>query len=462
MKSKKLLSNAMPLIPIRALHLDLKGVPPKAERLIGLLKVIKLAGYNALLVEWEDTFPWSVDKGFRSETAYTKAQLQKFFNAAKLEGIEIIPLVQCLGHMETPLYQNKYKHLREIPCRSDVLNPLAKGARELVEKMVDDVLSISPKPRWFHLGGDEAWSFGSHPATKDFISRHGKGALYLHHVEPILDKLIKMGIRPILWHDMMRDWDKPALKRLSQKADLCVWEYQGHPLDENYLVSKEILNKFRKSRINMWAGTAYKGADGHDSDLPDVLKRGENVKGWAEVAVKYGMKGAIATAWSRFSTHDVQCEPIDGALDSLVYAGVILHDGKPPSDGVEACIRAIGVGEKQRFEVCKVALQKLADTRKQARLSAVLLRETVVMAGIDSRRRNSGLMIKRLDDLRNKVRDLDEAAILVKKAFKGLIDTIWCDRYIAERVIPAKEELKELDGRVKALDNDGYKSLCLT
>jgi hypothetical protein len=40
--------------PVRALHLDLKGLPPTLPRLLSLLKLAKASGYNALLVEWED------------------------------------------------------------------------------------------------------------------------------------------------------------------------------------------------------------------------------------------------------------------------------------------------------------------------------------------------------------------------------------------------------------------------
>ena len=54
---------------IRALHLDLKGLPPTADRLMALPRIAAVGGYNALLVEWEDAFPWVCDSRFRSPTA---------------------------------------------------------------------------------------------------------------------------------------------------------------------------------------------------------------------------------------------------------------------------------------------------------------------------------------------------------------------------------------------------------
>ena len=66
-----------PYIARRGLHLDLKGVPPTAERLLSLLDLLAAARFNAVLVEWEDMFPWTVDERFRCETAYTKRKCRR-------------------------------------------------------------------------------------------------------------------------------------------------------------------------------------------------------------------------------------------------------------------------------------------------------------------------------------------------------------------------------------------------
>jgi hexosaminidase len=229
MTFEQLFSRTQPAIPKRGVHLDLKGLPPTADRFVGLLQLFAAARYNVVLVEWEDSFPWTVDERFRSPTAYTPADIRRFTETARDLGLELIPLVQCLGHMETPLSVPGYEHLREIPDFEAGLNPLAPGARELIQKMVDDVLELMPGVRQFHLGGDEARTFGKNPETKAYIEKHGKGALYLHHVEPILDHLNRRGVRPILWHDMMIDWDGQSLRSLAAKCDLMPWGYRGHP-----------------------------------------------------------------------------------------------------------------------------------------------------------------------------------------------------------------------------------------
>jgi hypothetical protein len=94
-------------------------------------------------------FPWQVDARFRSDSAYTPQQVEQFHHRARALGLQVIPLTQSLGHMETPLRLPQYAHLREVPDRCDVLNPLAAGARELIERMIDDV--AQPQRRHFAL-----------------------------------------------------------------------------------------------------------------------------------------------------------------------------------------------------------------------------------------------------------------------------------------------------------------------
>lgn len=437
-----------PVIGIRGVHLDLKGVPPTADRLLSLLDVFSAARFNAVVVEWEDMFPWTCDKRFRCETAYTPEEVRRFCGRARELGIEVIPLVQCLGHMETPLKFPEYAHLREVPGESGVLNPLAPGARELVERMVADVLALLPEVKHFHLGGDEAWSFGTHPDTKAYIEKHGKGALYMHHIEPLLDDLLALGVRPILWHDMMVEWDSAALDNLKSKTDLCVWGYQGRPETveprRHYHISN--IEKFQEHGITMWAGTAYKGADGSDSELPNIANRVENETAWAEVASRFTMKGAIATAWSRYSAMVTPVEPIDACLDSLVLAGVILHDGKPPEDWVAACEEVLReIGELERFKACRDSMAELSRAKHYAWERVRQVRQNITCAKLDPSRSDEMPVRKAFAGLKRHVERMETRATNAMRDFAGLVPDIWIERFWGDRIGALKGEVQDIE-----------------
>lgn len=449
-------------IPIRALHLDLKGLPPTPERLLSLCPLIATAGYNAVVVEWEDTFPWTVDPHFRSESAYTPDEVRAFVGAAASAGLEVIPLVQCLGHMETPLSLPHYADLREVPHKADVLNPLAPGARELVRAMVDDVLGLLPEARYIHLGGDEAWSFGTHPDTTAYIPEHGRGALYLQHVEPLLDALEARAVRPILWHDMMLTWDTDALNRLVPKADLCVWGYQQRPDETNHHHAVRHWEHLHAHGFTLWGGTAYKGADGQISDVPNWHTRMENAQGYADLAQTQPMAGVIATAWSRYSTHRPMCEPIDGALDCLVHVGFILRDGHSPADGRDECLRVLeAAGELATFEAAHAALSALAAARDRAWYALRQTRELLAGATLDARRRGDAAALAHLKQLRDAVQAGHAAAGQVRDALDGLVPAREVEFYLHERLAGLDEEYGLLKPRVAALEPDAARAMGL-
>ncbi len=457
-RATRLLLRETPLIPRRGVHLDLKGLPPTPTRLLKLLDIFAAARFNFVLVEWEDSFPWEVDRQFRSETAYTQDQVDAFHRRAAELGLDVIPLMQSLGHMDTPLRLDRYRGMREVADRCDGLNPLAQGARQLVERMVEDVIRRTPRLTHFHLGGDEALTFGTHPDTAAFVARYGKAELYLRHVEPLLDFLLARNVRPILWHDMMYDWPAEHLARLRDKADVMIWSYQGHPDLAPARYNSDVVKRLRDAGdkgnvveqavsgqcVGLWGATAFKGADGAgNEDVPDLDARVANALGWADVARRHAMNAVVATGWNRYATNRVQCEPIEGALDALLHVAIALHDGKPASreEWSEPLRR---LGEWNRFQSCRRALAEFAAARRLTWQYVQLCHEQTCLEAREVRRRNSGV----LDEFRRIARGHMDAAHAaaddVRKALHGLIIDVWLERYLSERLDPLRDAVAAL------------------
>ena len=433
-----------PIIPVRAMHLDLKGVPPTPERLLQLPALAAGLGFNAMLVEWEDMFPWTVDERFRNETAYTADTVRAFADEAARQGVELIPLVQCLGHLETVLSTPGYESMREVPDRRDALNPLADGAADLIRRLIDDVLTLLPNVQRLHLGGDEVWQFGKHPDTAAFVADHGKGALYLRHVEPLMQHLASRDIRPLLWHDMMRDWDSDSLHKLAQRADLVVWGYGYHPDETRGHYHTSNIERFAQHGMRLWGAAAYKGADGPDADLPDPQMRRRNVEGWLDVARRFEMRGVIATAWSRYNTLRVQCEPIDGALDMLALTGALLRDGRAPDD-IEPVLDNLGEGD--RWRQCYAALHAFSEARHGA---WHLLRQFYHQLGVSTvepERHDAAMISLWLDRAHENAEQMRACVDTLRGALTGLIPEPWIERYWRVRTEALARGLADAEAR---------------
>jgi len=426
---------------VRAVHLDLKGLVPAYERLLELLELYASANYNALLIEWEDMFPWSVDERFRSQTVYSDAQVCGICEKAASLGLQVIPLVQSFGHMETFLKVGKYAHLREQQDRTDSLNPLAEGASGFVIELIEDVIRLMPDISYFHIGSDEVWTLGSNPATSSFIKKHGKGKLFLHHIKPILKYLCDRDIRPILWHDMLIDWDANSLCEIGDLADVMIWDYTSDFEEPDTLGQLKYVKVFTDAGMNLWGGAAFKGADGNTSDLPILENRHKNALAWYENAKDIEFKGIAATGWNRYSTDQPQCEPLEAALDSLVSMGEILHSG---STG-DYSGKLTDTKNLMRFENCKSVLSEFSAIRARCWTNIQLLFEFCALAHLDPLRRGSGRIQDysgRLDAGLSQLKDISNKVI---KEFDGLTEQKCIEEYVSERISAIENAKKALE-----------------
>ena len=442
--SSGLFHRPSPVIGTRCIHLDLKGMPPTGERLLQLPEIFAELRINALLVEWEDTYPFAKYPELRCETAYDEGTVRAFLREAERRGIEVIPLVQCLGHLENPLLKERFRHLREVADSPGELCPLKKGARELVTDMVDDVLATHRGHiRRFHLGGDEPWTLGSCPECKAFVEKHGKAALYRDYVMPLVEHLNARGVRPLLWDDEMRGWSDADLRTLSAKADLVVWWYSDKLEGKAFgreIRFPELVARYREARAPWWAGSAFKISG--EGDLPPVEKRAINTLLWTHEAAAQQAEGVIATGWSRGSVSCTQVVSLETSWDSIALAAGIMWDGEMPADAVAAARAHIGAGRLKvmigdSFARCYAAAQSLRDWKQAMDTHGGWRRmENACAISFEPERANpfTDRRFYAIEKFRDEVLAGVEKGRAFVTAHRGLIPDFWLRRYIAARV----------------------------
>lgn len=115
-------------------HLDLKGAPPKIKYLMELLPLARRAGANGVLIEYEDSFPWSGSlRNISAGNAYTVDELRSLLRLADELRMEVIPLVQTFGHLEFVLKLQEFRHLRELDVFPQELCPSKPESFQLIK-----------------------------------------------------------------------------------------------------------------------------------------------------------------------------------------------------------------------------------------------------------------------------------------------------------------------------------------
>ncbi|XP_063381013.1 hexosaminidase D-like [Cydia fagiglandana] len=315
----------------RIVHLDLKGAPFKVHYLEKVILAAKSWGATGILLEWEDTFPYSAAladigsvRGSGGDGMYSLDEVRHLLRFIKDHGLEPIQLVQTIGHMEFVLKHPAYHSLRELARSPAVLCPSRPEALQLVKMMLEQTLDAQPAAEYLHIGADEVW----HTAVcADCQSRaanniHNTASLYLEHIRELalFLKQKRPHLTVLMWDDMLRSVKADTLNayQLGELVQPVVWQYNAM---EHFHIDPSLWESYRQVFPQVWAGSAFKGANGSCQILSPVRRYVSNQEAWRMEVKKYShsisFAGIILTGWSRFDHYATLCELLPVSLPSL-------------------------------------------------------------------------------------------------------------------------------------------------
>ncbi|XP_045771790.1 hexosaminidase D-like [Maniola jurtina] len=315
----------------KIVHLDLKGAPLKLSFLEQVLKYIKKCGATGILIEWEDSFPYRgeiVDIGSNADASgdgmYSIEEVMYIFQCAKENQLEVIQLVQTIGHMEFVLKHPVFRKLQEKPRTPAVLCPSQQNSQSLVRAMVQQVLNVQPDAKYFHIGADEVW----HTAVciqcqyRAVSSKFGKLCLYLEHIRDlaIFIKQLRPELTILLWDDMLRSTPAEVLQyyKLGELVRPVVWDYNIKP---HFHINPQLWENYKTLFPTVWAGSAFKGANGSCKVYTNEERYMSNQEAWIDEVKKNSHKvdfvGVILTGWSRYDHFATLCELLAVSMGCL-------------------------------------------------------------------------------------------------------------------------------------------------
>ncbi len=216
----------IPAVKNRFTHICMSGSTPNIKSLLEYVKTIRFLKYNGFVIEFENKFPYKKHQDFLHPEHYSEADIKVLRETALDFGIKIIPLVQCLGHLEYLLKYDRYKHLREDDPRISSACPLNQETFELFSTCAEEILEFFPETEYFHIGADEVREIGKCPVCKKYAEKHGKYAPFTDYITNVTDYLISKNIRPMMWDDVIyRHYPFVKIEKLSHKVILVNWDY---------------------------------------------------------------------------------------------------------------------------------------------------------------------------------------------------------------------------------------------
>ena len=133
-----------PDIERRAVHYDSKHFQERFEYVKGFIRTLATYKINMLIWEWEDKFAYPSHPEVGAPGAFTMEEIQALTRFARQYHIQIVPLVQGLGHVSYLMKWPQHMHLREIESSNWELCPLKGGSYDLLFDLWYDAMEATP------------------------------------------------------------------------------------------------------------------------------------------------------------------------------------------------------------------------------------------------------------------------------------------------------------------------------
>jgi hexosaminidase len=195
-----------PDIQQRAIHYDTKHHQDKASYVKSFIKDLSRYKVNILVWEWEDKFAYPSHPEIGAPGAFTMEEMQEFTRYAKQYHIQLVPLVQGLGHVSFILKWPQYKNLREIESSNWEFCPLKEGSYELLFDLWKDALEATPGSEYIHIGSDETYELAACDKCKAKADEIGRSGVYQLFINRAADFLTTKGRKVMAWERPM-GWD---------------------------------------------------------------------------------------------------------------------------------------------------------------------------------------------------------------------------------------------------------------
>lgn len=217
-----------PDMPFRGQHLTLgSGHMPTLPLFKDLIDTLALFKSNTLMLEYDDRFPFERHPVLANPNALTKDEIRELIAYAAGRYIDIIPLLDSLGHAEHYLKHPEYRHLAELPGQTAELCPSNPATLAFIKELWSEILEVHAGCSHAHITGDEVFRLdGFCPACRPHAEAGRLGELYTRYYVDLSRWILERGRRPILWADMAARFPV-ALAQLPREAVMNDWYYQG-------------------------------------------------------------------------------------------------------------------------------------------------------------------------------------------------------------------------------------------
>ncbi len=258
----------------------------------GLLRLMAALGHSWYMLYMEDVYEIEDEPYFGyMRGRYSKAELKELDDYADMFGIELIPCIQTLAHVNQFFaWTHERKKYADI---DDILNVSRDGTLKLIDKMFKN-LSECFRTKTIHIGMDEAVNLGR-GTYLDESGLKNKTQIMLEHLDNCLIIAKKYDLKPMIWDDMFfskySNIGGAKEFKVPDDIELMYWDYY-HSSKDNYI--DRITKRREIAKDVAFAGGAWRWT----GYCPHHQKTLQTTIAGLSACRELDVKRVIATSWS--------------------------------------------------------------------------------------------------------------------------------------------------------------------
>ena len=322
---------------------------PTAKKMI---RMLALCGYNSLMLYTEDTYEMPEYPYFGyMRGRFTKAELKELDDYCDLFGIELIPCIQTLAHLNATIDWLPHRKMKDI---DDIL--LVGEGEDETYRFIETMFKTCRecfRSRRINIGMDEAHNLG----RGMYIDKHGyreKPAIILDHLRRVIEIAKKYDFSPMMWSDMffrmqfddqyyIREGNvsQEVIDLVPPEVQLIYWDYYTTE-DKKDLFTHMVdcHEQFKNNRIAFAGGVSkWYGFTPLNRFSIDSTRR------QMDVCDRKAVRDIIVTAWGDDGGEASQFSIMPSML---YYAERTYLSEEPTDDWMDArCKQCFGLGYKE-------------------------------------------------------------------------------------------------------------------
>ncbi len=225
-----------------------RGAVPTVSGIEKLVDYLAVMGYNMAMLYTEDVVEIKERPYFGyMRGRYTKEELKAIDDYAFEYGIEMIPCLECYGHMEKYLMWGEADAIKDT---GSVLLARSEKTFEFLDQYIGAVAECFRSKR-IHIGMDEAWDMG----RGRFLTKHGyvpPFEIFNEYMDRLIAITNKYGLVPMMWSDMYFrvctnnngyygehiNIPPEVSSKIPKEVELIFWHYGEMPKCDDYMMKK--------------------------------------------------------------------------------------------------------------------------------------------------------------------------------------------------------------------------------